>query len=278
MNDLRFVVEAKRWARPLDAKAIEQTLAYLADVGAQRALLTNGSRWLVLDAGKREPVVAHALAASSDLDLAVAALVAALAPFLSPSAAPTSALPAARVGSSAGADVDQIAEDDQLVGEFVAGIRALALEHAERIYVDAGPKGLLVRAHRTGRVIVPVNVADPLKPDLYVEELRALGVDDAVRGAYVAALRRLPSARTPASVTAFLAAPTAGAARGHRSPAPAARTPRTPTSRSLPHTFRRRGLMPACSLSSWPSGPPSATDWAPASTALAPERAQRRRP
>ena len=203
-NRLRFIVEAKRWARPLDVQSIDQTLRYLDDVGAQRALLTNGIRWLVLDVGRREPLLAHVIAAGHTDD-AIAALVQALATFLSPSTAPGSPLPAAGHGTAA-ADVDQLAEDDHLVGQLVAGLRALAAEEAERIYIDAGPKGLLVRAHRNGHVIVPVNARDPLKPDLYSQELDALGVDVAVRGAYVVALRRLPRERTVEAVAAFLAA------------------------------------------------------------------------
>jgi hypothetical protein len=202
---LRFVVEAKRWARPLDAKSVDQTLGYLDDAGAHRALLTNGSRWLVLDAGSRDPVAARTLPApggATDVD----DLVVALAPYLSPSTAPASPLPAIRAADTAAADVEQLAEDDPLVGELVAGLRALAREHAERIYLDAGPKGLLIRAQIGGRVIVPVNAADPLKPDLYAQELETQGVDRPVRGAYAAALRRLPADRTAEAVAAFLAA------------------------------------------------------------------------
>ena len=82
---LRFVVEAKRWARPLDAKSIDQTLGYLADVATQRALLTNGSRWLVLDAGSRD-LVARSLPSPAG-GAAVDDLVDALGPYLSPTTA-----------------------------------------------------------------------------------------------------------------------------------------------------------------------------------------------
>lgn len=204
---LRFIVEAKRWARALDTKAVDQTLGYLHDVGGQRALLTNGRQWLVLDVGRREPVRATTVASPLVAPGAVTELVAALAPFLSPATAPTSPLPPSRAATLAGAaDVEQLASDDPLVGELVAGIRALATEHADLIYVDPGAKGLLVRAHRTGRVIVPVNASDPLKPDLYVGELEALDISAAARAPYVAALRRLPAVRTPEAVGVFLAA------------------------------------------------------------------------
>lgn len=205
-GQLRFIVEAKRWARPLDTKSIDQTLGYLADVGARRALLTNGSRWLVLDAGGRDPIVAHTLTADGDTAQGVANLVDAVAPFLSRGTAPSSPLPPARPAHAAAADVDQLADGDSLVGELVAGIRAVAGEHADRIYVDTGPKGLLVRAHRSGHVIVPINGGDPLKPDLYVQELETHGVAQQTRDAYTVALRRLPAERTAEAVAAFLAA------------------------------------------------------------------------
>jgi hypothetical protein len=202
---LRFIVEAKHWARPLDSKAVDQTLAYLDDVAAHRALLTNGGRWLVLDAGNREPVAAYTVTSVGDVDGVVIALVAALSPFLSPTTAPVSALPPSRVATPA-ADVDQLAADEPLVGELVAGIKALAAEHAELIYVDEGAKGLLVKARRTGRVLAPVNAADPLKPDLYAQELETLGVSVGTRAVYIAALRRLPAERTPEAVAGFLTA------------------------------------------------------------------------
>ncbi len=205
-GQLRFIVEAKRWARPLDARSIDQSLSYLADLGARRALLTNGSRWLVLDAGGRDPIVAHTLTADYDVARGVANLIDALTPFLSPWTAPSSPLPPARTADGAAADVDVLAEEDALVGELVVGIRALAGEHADRIYVDTGPKGLLVRSHRNGHVIVPINAGDPLKPDLYVQELETHGVAQQTRDAYTAALRRLPAERTAEAVAAFLTA------------------------------------------------------------------------
>lgn len=156
-------------------------------------------------AGSRDPVVARSLPSPGDAT-AVDELVGALAPYLSPTTAPSSPLPAARAADTAAADVEQLAEDDPLVGELVAGLRALAREHAERIFLDSGPKGLLLRAHRGGRVIVPVNAADPLKTDLYAQELETQGVAPATRDAYVAALRRLPAERTAEAVAAFLAA------------------------------------------------------------------------
>jgi hypothetical protein len=113
---LRFIVEAKRWARPLNTRSIDQSLGYLADVSARRALLTNGSRWLVLDAGGRDPIVAHTLTADCDAARGVANLIDALTPFLSPWTAPSSPLPPARTADGAAADLAVLAEEDALVG------------------------------------------------------------------------------------------------------------------------------------------------------------------
>jgi len=168
---LRFVVEAKRWTRPLDRKAVDQTLAYLADVGAHRALLTNGHRWLVLDAGSRDPLGSHTVGAVTIGGQAAADLVANLAPYLSPAAAPSSPLPPLGAATAGFADVSALADDDPLVGELVAGFRAIAAAHPDVVFVDAGPKGLLLRAANTNRVIAPINAVDPLKPDLYAMEL-----------------------------------------------------------------------------------------------------------
>jgi hypothetical protein len=200
---LRFLVEAKRWARPLDTRAIDQALAYLADVAARRALLTNGHRWFVLDAGSRDPLVAKTIESRDD---GVRNLVAALNPFLSPATAPTSRLPPSRPATTASADLEELAASDPLVAELLAGIQAISAEHPDLIELDAGPKGLHLKAVRTGRALVPVNAADPLKPDLYTRELEALDISDSAREALAATLRRLPAERTPDAVTAFLAA------------------------------------------------------------------------
>jgi len=202
---LRFVVEAKRWARPLDVKAIEQTLRYLDDVGAGRALLSNGGRWLVIDAGHHEPVVALRLSAGSS-NAAVALLVEGLDPYLSPWSAPSTPLPSSGAVSSSSGDVEELADADPLIGELVSGIKALAAQRSHVVYLDSGPKGLLLRVHSTGRVIVPVNAADPLKPDLYSQELEALVADVDLRRSFESALRRLPRERTSEAVSLFLLA------------------------------------------------------------------------
>jgi predicted type IV restriction endonuclease len=62
-NRMRFVVEAKRWRRVLDDVAVRQVHGYLHDLGAQRALLTSGETWFVIDMSSESAVATTALRA-----------------------------------------------------------------------------------------------------------------------------------------------------------------------------------------------------------------------
>jgi len=189
---LRFIIEAKRWERPLDMKAIDQTLRYLDDVAAHRALLTMAAAGsFSMPAGVKP--CAHT-GSPQHWKRRRHQLVSALRAISLPSQCAGFSAASVPVATPASADLDQLPRTTRW---SVTGCWIGRSPRAHRsIFVDAGRKVSSSKSsHRAGHR--PINAADPLKPDLYAHELETLGVSSRTRADYVAGAPTLAAQRTP---------------------------------------------------------------------------------